>query len=173
MAYTFLKSRGLEVGRSLVEEDKLTLAAALIQEAAAHGVELLLPIDHIAGDADRKNPAVCDEQIPHHRMGLDIGPNTARRFTEEIKKAKMVLWNGPVGLFEVPPYDQGGRALAQTLADHFPEITSIIAGGDTVAAINAAGVQARITHLSTGGGATLEFLEGKELPGLKALQEAS
>lgn len=173
MAYTFLKSRGLEVGRSLVEEDKLTLAAALIQEAAAHGVELLLPIDHITGDADRKNPAVCDEQIPHHRMGLDIGPNTASRFTEEIKKAKMVLWNGPVGLFEVPPYDHGGRALAQTLADHFPELTSIIAGGDTVAAINAAGVQARITHLSTGGGATLEFLEGKELPGLKALQEAS
>lgn len=173
MAYTFLKSRGLEVGRSLVEENKLTLAAALIQEAAAHGVELLLPIDHITGDADRKNPAVCDEQIPHQRMGLDIGPDTARRFTEEIKKAKMVLWNGPVGLFEVPPYDQGGRALAQTLADHFPAITSIIAGGDTVAAINAAGVQARITHLSTGGGATLEFLEGKELPGLKALREAS
>jgi phosphoglycerate kinase len=172
MAYTFLKSRGLEVGRSLVEEDKLSLAAALIEEAAAHGVDLVLPIDHMTGDAERKNPAGCEAQIPPDRMGLDIGPNTARRFAEAINKAKMVLWNGPVGLFEIPPFDNGSRALARTLADRFPETTSIIAGGDTVAAVIAAGVQSCITHLSTGGGATLEFLEGKELPGLKALEEA-
>lgn len=171
MAYTFLKARGLEIGRSLVEQDKLTLAAELIKEAADHGVEILLPVDHVTGDSEKKNPAPCDEQIPPDRMGLDIGKRTAARFITEIKKAKTVLWNGPVGLFEIPPYDQGSRALAQTLADHFPAITSIIAGGDTVAAVSAAGVEARITHLSTGGGATLEFLEGKELPGLKALEK--
>lgn len=171
MAYTFLKARGLEIGRSLVEQDKLTLAAELIKEAADHGVEILLPVDHVTGDSEKKNPAPCDEQIPLDRMGLDIGKRTAARFITEIKKAKTVLWNGPVGLFEIPPYDQGSRALAQTLADHFPAITSIIAGGDTVAAVSAAGVEARITHLSTGGGATLEFLEGKELPGLKALEK--
>jgi phosphoglycerate kinase len=155
----------------LVEQDKLTLAGELIKEAADYGVEMLLPVDHVTGDSEKKNPAPCDEQIPPDRMGLDIGKRTAARFITEIKKAKMVLWNGPVGLFEIPPYDQGSRALAQTLADHFPAITSIIAGGDTVAAVSAAGVEAKITHLSTGGGATIEFLEGKELPGLKALEE--
>jgi phosphoglycerate kinase len=170
MAYTFLKAQGLEIGRSLVEEDKLTLAAELLSEAADYGVEILLPIDHVTGDAEKKNPAPCDEQIPPNRMGLDIGPKTAARFVDRIKKSKTVLWNGPVGLFEIPPYDQGSRMLAQSLANHFPAITSIIAGGDTVAAISAAGVEAKITHLSTGGGATLEFLEGKELPGLKALE---
>ena len=103
-------------------------------------------------------------------MGLDIGAKTASLFADEIGKAKMVLWNGPVGLFEVPPYDRGSRVLASALADHFPDIVSIIAGGDTVAAVSAAGVEAKISHLSTGGGATLEFLEGKELPGLTALE---
>ncbi|HSK31624.1 MAG TPA: phosphoglycerate kinase, partial [Candidatus Limnocylindria bacterium] len=170
MAYTFLKAQGLEIGRSLVEEDKLTLAAELLSEAADYGVEILLPIDHVTGDAEKKNPAPCDEQIPPNRIGLDIGPKTAALFVDRIKKSKTVLWNGPVGLFEIPPYDQGSRMLAQSLADHFPAITSILAGGDTVAAISAAGVEAKITHLSTGGGATLEFLEGKELPGLKALE---
>jgi phosphoglycerate kinase len=103
-------------------------------------------------------------------MGLDIGPATASLFAEEIGKAKLVLWNGPVGLFEVPPYDRGSRTLATALAENHPRVTSIIAGGDTVAAVSAAGVEAKINHLSTGGGATLEFLEGKELPGIKALE---
>lgn len=170
MAYTFLKATGQQIGRSLVEQDKLNLASDLLKEAATHGVEIFLPVDHVTGDADKKNPATCDEQIPPDRMGLDIGPKTGARFAEEIKKAKIVLWNGPVGLFEVPPYDRGSRLLAQTLADNFPRITSIIAGGDTVAAVSAAGVEERITHLSTGGGATLEFLEGKQLPGIKALE---
>jgi len=143
---------------------------ARAQEAATHGVEIFLPVDHVTGDVEKKNPDTCDEQIPSDRMGLDIGPKTATRFAEEIKKAKTVLWNGPVGLFEVPPYDRGSRLLAQTLADNFPQITSIIAGGDTVAAVNAAGVEEKITHLSTGGGATLEFLEGKPLPGIQALE---
>jgi phosphoglycerate kinase len=109
--------------------------------------------------------------IPSDRMGLDIGPKTAQIFAAEIGKAKLVLWNGPVGLFEIPPYDQGSRVLAQTLADNHPAVVGIIAGGDTVAAVSAAGVSARIAHLSTGGGATLEFLEGKVLPGIKALDE--
>jgi phosphoglycerate kinase len=168
MAYTFLKARGQQIGRSLVEQDKLTLAMDLLQEAAAHRVETFLPVDHVTGDAEKKNPEIC-ETIPPDRIGLDIGPKTAARFAEEIKKAKMVLWNGPVGFFEVPPYDQGSRILAQTLAATYPKITSIIAGGDTVAAVSAAGVEEKITHLSTGGGATLEFLEGKKLPGVQAL----
>lgn len=170
MAYTFLKAEGRQIGRSLVEPDRLNLASDLLKEAATHGVEIFLPVDHVTGDADKKNPATCGEQIPPDRMGLDIGPKTAARFAEELKKAKIVLWNGPVGLFEVPPYDRGSWLLAQTLADNFPRITSIIAGGDTVAAVSAAGVEERITHLSTGGGATLEFLEGKQLPGVKALE---
>ncbi|HVO92788.1 MAG TPA: phosphoglycerate kinase, partial [Terriglobales bacterium] len=171
MAYTFLKAQGLEVGRSLVEQDRLNLAMDLLSEAASHGVKMLLPVDHVTGDAEKKNPAPCGVQIPADRMGLDIGPQTVQRFTEEIKKAKLVLWNGPVGLFEIPPYDQGSRALATSLAALYPNITSVVAGGDTVAAVNAAGIEAKITHLSTGGGATLEFLEGKNLPGIKALDD--
>jgi phosphoglycerate kinase len=169
MAYTFLKAKGQQIGRSLVEQDKLTLATDLLKEATAHGVEIFLPVDHVTGDTEKKNPETYGETIPPDRMGLDIGPKTAARFAEEIKKAKMVLWNGPVGFFEVPPYDQGSRILAQTLADNYPKIVSIIAGGDTVAAVSAAGVEEKITHLSTGGGATLEFLEGKKLPGILAL----
>jgi phosphoglycerate kinase len=170
MAYTFLKAKGIEIGKSLVEQDKLGLAIDLMKEAAAHHVPLTLPIDHVTGDLEKKNPNTTDGQIPAERMGLDIGPKTAALFAGEIGKAKMVLWNGPVGLFEVPPYDQGSRSLARTLADNFPRVVSIIAGGDTVAAVTAAGVADRISHLSTGGGATLEFLEGRVLPGIKALE---
>ncbi len=170
MAYTFLKAQGIEVGKSLMEEDKVGLAGDLLKEAASRGVRVLLPIDHVTGDAERKHPVTCAEAIPAERMGLDVGPQTASLFANEIGKAKLVLWNGPVGLFEVPPYDRGSRALASALADHYPDIVSIIAGGDTVAAVTAAGMETKISHLSTGGGATLEFLEGKELPGIKALE---
>lgn len=172
MAYTFLKATGIEVGKSLVEQDKLGLAADLMKDAAARSVELILPVDHVTGNAEKKNPNTCEHQIPPDRMGLDIGPKTAQRFVDKIKPAKLVLWNGPVGLFEVPPYDQGSRVLANALAENFPRIVSIIAGGDTVAAVAAAGVAEKISHLSTGGGATLEFLEGKELPGVKALEDS-
>jgi phosphoglycerate kinase len=161
----------MAVGRSLVEQDKLGLAMDLLNQAAAHNVPLILPVDHVTGDAEKKNPNNADKEIPSDRMGLDIGPKTAALFAAEISNAKMVLWNGPVGLFEVPPYDQGSRMLAQTLADNYPKVTSIIAGGDTVAAVTAAGVADKITHLSTGGGATLEFLEGRILPGIKALED--
>jgi phosphoglycerate kinase len=170
MAYTFLKSQGIQIGRSLVEADKLSLAAELVEEASRRGIKLVLPIDHITGDADKKNSRTEENDIAPDRMGLDIGPKTAELFAEEIKKAKLVLWNGPVGFFEIAPYDEGTRTIANGLAENYPRVTSVIAGGDTVAAISAAGVAEKITHLSTGGGATLEFLEGRELPGVKALE---
>ena len=155
-----------------MEQDKIELAAELMQQAKQLGVNLLLPVDHIAGDRERKNPVtINDSAVPRDLMGLDIGPKTAQIFAAEIEKAKLVLWNGPVGLFEMPPYDQGSRVLAQALADNHPAVTGIIAGGDTVAAVSAAGLGSRIAHLSTGGGATLEFLEGKILPGIKALDD--
>jgi phosphoglycerate kinase len=171
MSYTFLKAKGLEIGRSLVEHDKIALAADVLKDAATGDVRILLPVDHVTGDAEKRNPETYQGQIPVDRMGLDIGPKTAELFADEIRKAKMVLWNGPVGLFEVPPYHQGSRTLAKTLAENHPRVISIIAGGDTVAAVTASGVEAKITHLSTGGGATLEFLEGRELPGIKALED--
>jgi phosphoglycerate kinase len=171
MAYTFLQAEGISVGKSLVERDKVGLAKELLAQAADHGVSTRLPLDHITGDSERKNPAVYTGNIPADRIGLDIGPQTVDQFSQELKRAKMVLWNGPVGLFEVEPYGQGSRALAQTLAEKYPNVISVIAGGDTVAAVTASGVAKKITHLSTGGGATLEFLEGKQLPGIKALEE--
>ncbi|HET9916666.1 MAG TPA: phosphoglycerate kinase, partial [Candidatus Binatia bacterium] len=171
MAYTFLKANGVEIGKSLLEHDKVELAAALMRQAKQLGVDLLLPVDHIAGDSEKKNPITVDGAIPADRMGLDIGPKTTAIFASEIKKAKLVLWNGPVGLFEVAPYDLGSRSLALALAESHPAVTGIIAGGDTVAAVVTAGASAHIAHLSTGGGATLEFLEGKTLPGIKALDD--
>ena len=171
MAYTFLKANGVDIGKSLLEHDKVELAAELMHQAKQLGVELILPVDHVAGDSEKKNPLTFDGAIPPDRVGLDIGPKTAQVFVDKIKKAKLVLWNGPVGLFETVPYDQGSRSLAQALAESHPAVTGIIAGGDTVAAVSAAGVSSRIAHLSTGGGATLEFLEGKLLPGIKALDE--
>ena len=170
MAYTFLKAQGIEVGKSLLEQDKIGVAADILKEASSRAVRVMLPVDHVTGDREKKNPANCDQAIPTDRMALDIGPKTAALFANEISKAKTVLWNGPVGLFEVRPYDAGSRALARALADNQRRVVSIIAGGDTVAAVSAVGVEDRISHLSTGGGATLEFLEGKELPGIKALE---
>jgi phosphoglycerate kinase len=170
MAYTFLRAQGIEVGKSLLERDKINVASDLLKEASSLGVRVLLPIDHVTGDAERRNPSTCEGTIPWDRLGLDIGPKTAASFADEIARAAMVLWNGPVGLFEMPPYDQGSRTLAVALAENYPRTVSIIAGGDTVAAVNAAGVGNKISHLSTGGGATLEFLEGRELPGIKALE---
>jgi phosphoglycerate kinase len=173
MAYTFLKAKGVDIGKSLVESDKISSAKELLTQAAERGVSILLPLDHITGDSEKKNPMQCTGNIPADRMGLDIGPQTIAQFSGELKQAKMVLWNGPVGLFEIESYSQGSRALAQILAARHSDLVSVIAGGDTVAAVTAAGVAARLTHLSTGGGATLEFLEGKELPGIKALEETS
>jgi phosphoglycerate kinase len=173
MAYTFLKATGVEIGQSLIERDKVSVAQELMVQASTHGVKVLLPTDHVIGDEKKLNPSTSEINIPEGGIGFDIGPRTIRQFIEEIEQAKMVLWNGPMGLFEVEPFDEGSTALARALAAHRSDIISIVAGGDTVAAVSAAGVADQITHLSTGGGATLEFLEGRELPGIKALEESA
>ena len=173
MAYTFLKANGVNIGQSLIEKDKLPVAKELMADAITNRVKLLLPTDHLTGDENKENSSISDVNIPEGRIGLDIGPRTTESFIDEIGKPKMVLWNGPVGLFEIEPYNRGSKALAQALAAHRSGIVSIVAGGDTVAAVTAAGAADHITHLSTGGGATLEFLEGRELPGIKALEKTT
>jgi len=170
LAYTFLKAKGISVGKSLVEEDHVPLAAELIAQAERLEVPLLLPVDHVTaqGVQGDQGPVIVEDSIPLDRMGLDIGPKTVIQFTQEVGKAKMVLWNGPLGMFEVERFSHGTRAVALALTRG--NAISIIAGGDTVAAAHEAGVEERISHLSTGGGATLEFLEGKKLPGVAALE---
>jgi phosphoglycerate kinase len=168
MAYTFLKAKGISIGRSLVEADRIDLARELEAKAKSAGVALLLPVDHVAAEGKDKDPVAVGENIPDNLMGLDIGPKTVELFSREIKKAKMVLWNGPLGLFEEEKFSAGTKAIAHAVAES--GAVSVVAGGDTVAAVDQAGVEGRITHLSTGGGATLEFLEGKKLPGIEALE---
>jgi phosphoglycerate kinase len=168
MAYTFLKAQGIPIGRSLVEEGRIELARELLDQAEAAGVALLLPMDHIAAGEERKNPTETAVAIPEGLAGLDIGPKTRTRFTQEIGKAKLALWNGPVGLFEDARFSGGTLDVAHALADSGAVV--VVAGGDTVAAVMQAGLQDRFAHLSTGGGATLEFLEGRTLPGIAALE---
>jgi len=168
MAYTFLKAQGIPIGRSLVEEGRIELARELLGQAKAAGVALLLPTDHIAAGEDRKNPVETGIAIPEGLAGLDIGPKTRHLFHQEIRKAKLALWNGPVDLFEDERFSAGTIDVAHALADSGAVV--VVAGGDTVAAVMQAGVQDRCTHLSTGGGATLEFLEGRTLPGIAALE---
>ena len=168
MAYTFLKAKGVSIGRSLVEETHVGLARELIAQAANAKMTLLLPVDHVAAEGRDKNPIATGESIPDNLMGLDIGPKTRELFIRELQKAKIVLWNGPVGLFEEKNFSAGTIDIARALADSGAVV--VVAGGDTVAAVMEAGVADRMTHLSTGGGATLEFLEGKKLPGIEALE---
>jgi phosphoglycerate kinase len=168
MAYTFLKAKGISIGRSLVEETHVGLARELIAQAANAKITLLLPVDHVAAEGRDKNPVATGESIAENLMGLDIGPKTRELFIRELQKAKMVLWNGPVGLFEEKKFSAGTIDIARALADSGAVV--VVAGGDTVAAVMEAGVADRMTHLSTGGGATLEFLEGKKLPGIEALE---
>lgn len=170
MAYTFLAARGVPVGRSLLENDFVDVAREILDAAAASGVPFLLPVDHvIAEDAAVEEPAVAgDESIPEERMALDIGPKTVALFAERLKDAAVTLWNGPLGLFEREPYRCGTVAVAKALAAS--AATTVIAGGDTVAAVGLAGTADAMAHLSTGGGAALEFLEGKALPGIQALE---
>jgi len=169
MAYTFLKAEGIAVGKSLVEQERIALAKELITQAENLGIPVFLPIDHVAVEADKNNPITTEGSIPPNHVGLDIGPKTVAQFSREIQKARMILWNGPVGVFEEEPFSTGTRSLAHVLAQS--DAVSIVAGGDTVAAVVQAGVEEKISHLSTGGGATLEFLEGKKLPGIQALEE--
>jgi phosphoglycerate kinase len=174
MAYTFLKAQGQEIGKSLLEADKLDLARELLQDARKHGVKLLLPVDHVVAEkveANGKGQAIAEGQpIPAEMMALDIGPKTIELFAEEISGAKTIVWNGPMGVFEVAPFAKGTRAIAQAVAEN-SGATSIVGGGDTVSAVHDAGVAEQITHISTGGGASLEFLEGKKLPGVEALTD--
>jgi phosphoglycerate kinase len=171
MSYTFLKARGLEIGKSILEADKMELARNLEEEAKKRGVELLLPVDVIVADdfsvkANRK--AVPVEEIPKEWEGMDIGPKTIKLFQSALAGAKTVVWNGPVGVFEMEPFSVGTKSIAQTLAE-LTDATTIIGGGDSAAAVEQLGYADKITHISTGGGASLEFLEGKELPGVAAL----
>jgi phosphoglycerate kinase len=176
MAYTFLKARGLETGKSLVEPDKTDLASRLEVEAKERGVNLQLPIDHVvaAGPDDGANANnVSVDATPADKMGLDIGEATRKAYGDIIASAQTIIWNGPMGMFEKPPFDIGTRAVAQAVveASEKSDATSIIGGGDSVAAIQETGLADKITHISTGGGATLELLAGDTLPGVAALSE--
>jgi phosphoglycerate kinase len=172
MAFTFLKAQGVEVGKSLVENDKLDLARQILDRAAARKVDLLLPVDHVCG-AEPKETAervvVNDRAIPKELMGLDIGPKTLDRYRQRILSAKTVFWNGPMGLFEQKPWAEGTFGVAKAMAAS-PAVT-VVGGGDSAAAVEEAGLVEKMKHVSTGGGASLEFIEGRELPGIKVLEE--
>ena len=174
MAYTFLNALGQSTGKSLVEADKVDVATAALNKAKAKGVKLLLPIDHVLADkfaADAKTQIFSgDGPFPAEWMALDIGPATIDLFAQEIAEAHTILWNGPMGVFELAPFAHGTNAIAEFVAAN-ADATSIVGGGDSVAAVQQAGVASKITHISTGGGASLEFLEGKTLPGVAALTD--
>jgi phosphoglycerate kinase len=174
MAYTFLKAQGQEIGKSLLEADKVELARQLLDEAKKRNVKLLLPIDHVVAIKPEANAVVQQigegQPIPSDRMALDIGPKTIELFTEEVSRARTIVWNGPMGVFEVPGFSKGTFKVAHAIAENAGAI-SIVGGGDSVAAVHAAGVADRMTHISTGGGASLEFLEGRKLPGVDALTD--
>jgi len=174
MAYTFLKAQGHEIGKSLLEADKVELAKQLLAEAKKRNLRFLLPIDHVMAMKPEANAVVQQigqgQPIPADKMALDIGPKTIELFSEEILTARTIVWNGPMGVFEVPGFSRGTFKIAQAVADNVGAI-SIVGGGDSVAAVHAANVADKITHISTGGGASLEFLEGKKLPGVEALTD--
>jgi phosphoglycerate kinase len=174
MAYTFLRSIGQPIGKSLVEDDKVGLAKQLLQQAKDRKIKFLLPIDHLVTekfDATARTMAIGEGQvIPSEMMALDIGPKTIALFAEEISMAETIIWNGPMGVFEMAPFANGTMKIAEAVAENIGAV-SIAGGGDTVAAVHKAGVADKITHISTGGGASLEFLEGKKLPGVEALGE--
>ncbi len=174
MAYTFQRALGVTTGKSLVEEDKIDMARAAIEKAKAKGVELLLPVDNVLADSfspDAKTqPWDTSVNFPADWQGLDIGPKTVAQISEVVSMARTIVWNGPAGVFEFPRFAVGTNAIARAVAANKACI-SIIGGGDSVSAINQAGVADQITHISTGGGASLEFLEGKKLPGVEALTD--
>ena len=170
MAYTFFKAKGYGVGTSICEEDKLELATNILEKAKEKGVELLLPIDnHIAKEFsnDAENKMVQWTEIPDDFMGMDIGPKTIELFKSVLENAKTVVWNGPMGVFEFPNYETGTKEIAKILASI--DGTTVIGGGDSAAAVEQMGLADKMTHISTGGGASLEFLEGKTLPGINCL----
>ncbi|MCI9596028.1 MAG: phosphoglycerate kinase [Firmicutes bacterium] len=172
MSYTFFKAMGLEIGASILDAESVELAGQLIKRAEEAGVKLMLPVDVVcAKEFDNNSEAMtCDrESIPADKMGMDIGPKSIQNISEELEKAKTVVWNGPMGVFEMPNFAQGTKAVAESLANS--GATTIIGGGDSAAAVEQFGYGDKMTHISTGGGASLEFLEGKTLPGIAVLEE--
>ena len=171
MAFTFLKAQGLEIGKSLCETEKLDFAAKMLEEAKALGVKILLPVDAVVAPefkADAPAKTVKSDAIPQDEMGLDIGPETAELFTNEILAAKTVLWNGPMGVFEMPAFAKGTEAVAKALAGATEKgALTVVGGGDSAAAIALFKMEDKVSHVSTGGGASLEFFEGKSLPGIE------
>ena len=172
MAYTFLASRGEAIGKSLLEEDRLDFAAEIMNRATDLGKPILLPVDHVVAESiDASATALHVDRIPDGSMGLDIGPESRRQFAEIIGEAGTILWNGPMGVFEIEAFADGTREVAHAVADTTARgAVSIIGGGDTAAAVNALGLAGRMSHVSTGGGASLELLEGKVLPGVSVLE---
>jgi phosphoglycerate kinase len=172
MAYTFLAAKGVPVGKSRVEQDKLELARQILDKAKAKGIDFELPVDHVCGSEPKETAervVVDGAAIPEGMMGLDIGPKTLDRYRQRILAAKTVFWNGPMGLFEQKPWAEGTFGVARAMAES-PGVT-VVGGGDSAAAVEEAGLVSRMKHVSTGGGASLEFIEGRELPGVKVLEE--
>ncbi|MBT2643487.1 phosphoglycerate kinase [Bacillus sp. ISL-41] len=173
LAYTFVKAQGHEIGKSLLEEDKIDLAKSFMEKAKAKGVNFYMPVDAIVADdfsADANTKVVAIEEIPADWEALDIGPKTAETYRDVIQKSKLVIWNGPMGVFEIDKFAQGTKAVAQALADA-NDTYSVIGGGDSAAAVEKFGLAEKMSHISTGGGASLEFMEGKQLPGVVALND--
>ena len=171
MAYTFLKAQGYEIGTSLCEEDKVDYAKEMLEKAKEKGVNFLLPVDSRAASkfaADAEVVVTEDQNIPAGHMGLDIGPKSEAKFVDVVNNSKTIVWNGPMGVFEFEAFAKGTLAIAKAMAN-LEDATTVIGGGDSAAAVNQLGFGDKMTHVSTGGGASLEFLEGKELPGIVAL----
>jgi 3-phosphoglycerate kinase len=169
MAYTFLKAQGMNIGKSLLEADRLDYALEMIQKAADRGVKFLLPVDHLCAaefSADAE-PVLVEGDIPDDLMGMDIGPKTAELYADAVKGAGTIVWNGPMGVFEFDAFAGGTKAMAKALAES--GAVTIVGGGDSASAVEKLGFADKVTHISTGGGASLEFLEGKELPGVACL----
>jgi 3-phosphoglycerate kinase len=172
MSYTFFKAMGLEIGTSILDEESIGLASELMEKAKAAGVELLIPVDSVCAkefNNDSEKAVFDRDAIPADMMGMDIGPKTVEMYCDVLSKAKTIVWNGPAGVFEMPNFAEGTKAIAQTLADS--DAITVIGGGDSAAAVEQFGLAGEMTHISTGGGASLEFLEGKELPGIACLED--
>ena len=172
MSYTFFKAMGLEIGTSILDEESVDLAADLMKKAEESGVKLLLPVDAVCASefSNDSHQAIFDrDQIPADMMGMDIGPKTIALFREAISEARTILWNGPCGVFEMPSFEEGTKQIAEALAQS--DAVTVIGGGDSAAAVEQFGFADRMSHISTGGGASLEFLEGKELPGIACLED--
>ncbi len=172
MAYTFLKAQGVDIGGSRVEEDKLEVARGILEKARARGVQVLLPVDHVVAPDLKSGSREVQAQLGAGMLGLDIGPATEAAYRARILEAKTVFWNGPMGMFETPAYASGTKAVADALVEATSRgALTVVGGGDSAAAIAQLGLSEKVSHVSTGGGAALEFLEGRVLPGVQALEE--